>query len=497
MRSRSVMFVAVVSAGFGVVGCGGEGGALGRARSAASVAPVSLPGNPTCADAAAALGLAGTFFELKIDPPVSGTYQNAADGQSFTLTTDGTWFSWSSTIGVDFVISKGGNAADVYVYDPESKGDSDLVSPVNASGGPAGLSHATFCYDYEVEVTKTARTAFDRTFAWTIEKSSPISTLTLSTGQVYDVPYTVTVRTTGSTDSSWAVSGEIAIHNPAPFAAQVTDVADVMSGDPVAVSCSVAGSPASPPFEIPALGDATCAYGVSVSDGSDRTNVATVTTIGLVGGGSATAAVTFQDPTLRDACVDVVDSLAGALGQACQDAIPKTFSYLQPVSYGACGQYEIVNRAAYTALDTESSGDASWTISVDVPCATGCTLTQGYWKTHSAHGPARWPDDTWALVGGPDAPFYGSGLSFYEVLWTAQRGNPYFTLAHQFIAAELNGLNGATLAAAQPAYDLAEAFFAGATGTTVPKALRSSVAAWAVQLDAFNTGVVGPGHCSE
>ena len=35
------------------------------------------------------------------------------------------------------------------------------------------------------------------------------------------------------------------------------------------------------------------------------------------------------------------------------------------------------------------------TVDVDVPCLGGCTLTPGYWKTHSEFGPAPY-DDNWA-----------------------------------------------------------------------------------------------------
>ncbi len=63
--------------------------------------------------------------------------------------------------------------------------------------------------------------------------------------------------------------------------------------------------------------------------------------------------------------------------------------------------------------------------------------------------------------------------------------------------AKLNALNGADTSAAQPALGLAEAFFATTSGTTVPKAPRTSVSSWAAQLDAYDSGLVGPGHCSE
>ena len=72
--------------------------------------------------------------------------------------------------------------------------------------------------------------------------------------------------------------------------------------------------------------------------------------------------------------------------------------------------------------DSGTTGESSWEIIVDVPCDGGCTLTPGYWKTHSEYGPAPY-DDTWALMpAGADTPFFGTGVSYYEMLWTEPQG---------------------------------------------------------------------------
>jgi hypothetical protein len=42
---------------------------------------------------------------------------------------------------------------------------------------------------------------------------------------------------------------------------------------------------------------------------------------------------------------------------------------------------------------------------------TGCTLTQGYWKTHAA---GKKFDAGWNLVGGPDATFFASGATWIQ-----------------------------------------------------------------------------------
>jgi len=161
------------------------------------------------------------------------------------------------------------------------------------------------------------------------------------------------------------------------------------------------------------------------------------------------------------------------------------------------------NTASFITKDTGATGSDSWTVTVHVPCG-GCTLTPGYWKTHSTYGPARWPDDTWYLLSalGPDTPFFLSGQTYYQVLWTPPSGgNAYYILAHAYIAAELNFLNGAS---STP--DVDAAFFAATsffnTYTPANAALFKGkagmqVIGWATTLDNYNNGYIGPGHCNE
>jgi hypothetical protein len=80
------------------------------------------------------------------------------------------------------------------------------------------------------------------------------------------------------------------------------------------------------------------------------------------------------------------------------------------------------------------------------------------------------------------------------VFWTPPAGNAYYNLAHQYMAAKLNILNGAsTTPAATAAIAGAEALFnaQGIGDTTLNKAERTAA------LDKYNNGLIGPGHCSE
>lgn len=136
----------------------------------------------------------------------------------------------------------------------------------------------------------------------------------------------------------------------------------------------------------------------------------------------------------------------------------------------------------------------------------GFTYTWGYWKTHSSYGPAPY-DDTWALLlpDGEDTPFFLSGQTYYEVLWTSVAGgNAYYQLAHQYIAAKLNVLDGAWMRDdAQATFDEATSLLTTYTpitimsfkkGTTALKAIFARFNYLAGILDNYNNGLMGTPH---
>lgn len=462
------------------------------------VTPMYVDDNPSCTD----LGFA---YGFKPDGNTGGTYPLA--GGEVSYSTDGTYVDWTSTVGIDAVIVKGGPNANAYVYDPpdESMGDSGLASPINPNHGrPYELSHLEFCYDYEVVVTKTADTSLTRSWDWDIEKVADATELTLSDGQSYFVEYSVSLDAT-ATDSDHAVSGTISVHNPAPGPATITGVTDVVSG-PVAadVDCGVTF-----PYVLAAGATLECEYSADLPDAAARTNTATATTSGPVGGDSGTAAVDFSMATVTevDECVDVSDSLAGDLGMVCASDLPKSFTYSLDISEhlvpagpsAGCGEYTVPNVASFLTGDTSASGLASWSIDVTIPCNVGCTLTQGYWKTHSDRGPAPYDAD-WGNLGPmeEDTPFFSSGKTWYQVFWTPPAGNAYYNLAHQYMAAKLNVLDGASApATVTSALSSAQTLFSSVSGTTLTKAQRTQALQLASILDAYNNGLTGPGHCSD
>jgi hypothetical protein len=474
-------------------------GGVAAPAAAAKVAPTVVPGNPTCESLGYAHG-------LKFDTGKPGTYYGKLGTGKVRWSTDGKSVDWKSTFGVDAVLVKGGPMANLYAYDPpkEAYGDKGLTAPVNPKnkhGKTYGVSHVTFCFDYDVIVKKTAKTSFDRTYNWAIDKTGNKTKLVLEEGQKGYVDYAVKVGLDEAkpyTDGNWKVAGKIYIKNPDPkYPATITDVSDVVSPDIAAdVSCGVTF-----PYVLAPGAVLTCSYGpVSLPDGSWRKNTATVTTTAdsVVGGATGTAKVKFRHPTKTiDYCVKVTDDKYGALGQVCADEAPKTFTYtLQVGPYAECGYYKFTNTASFVTKDLKRTGSDSWTVDVKVECPKVCPLTQGYWKTHSKYGPAPY-DATWAKIG-EDTPFFKSGQTHYQVLWTAPQGNAYYILAHQYIATKLNVLNGAgATAEVKAAIAGAEAFFAAkAPGDVLTDAERKQVLAWADLLDKYNNGLIGPGYCS-
>jgi hypothetical protein len=115
--------------------------------SAASVTPEPVnDGNPTCA----AFDASWTQFKLEGGNLADGTY---SDGtlevtiSNFKNSDSGNpgSFDWSSNIGVDAVFVKAGNDKhNLFVYSPESTGDTEL-GPQAGQGN--GISHISFCYD--------------------------------------------------------------------------------------------------------------------------------------------------------------------------------------------------------------------------------------------------------------------------------------------------------------------------------------------------------------
>lgn len=117
-----------------------------------------------------------------------------------------------------------------------------------------------------------------------------------------------------------------------------------------------------------------------------------------------------------------------------------------------------------------------------------CTYTIGYWKTHAG----AWPVASLTL-----GTVNYSAAQLLAILNQPVAGNGLIALAHQLIAAKLNIANGANPTTIAAAIASADALIGG---LVVPPVGAGSLAPGATssltqQLDDFNNGVTGPGHC--
>jgi hypothetical protein len=118
----------------------------------------------------------------------------------------------------------------------------------------------------------------------------------------------------------------------------------------------------------------------------------------------------------------------------------------------------------------------------------GCTLTQGYWKTHHAGAQPEVLDVPWPIS--EDTLLCGE--TWLDILWTVPAGNGWYVLAHQYIAAQLNVASGAsTTPEVDQALLDAQALLEGNCTWLAP----NQATTLADLLDDYNNGDVGPGHC--
>ncbi len=184
------------------------------------------------------------------------------------------------------------------------------------------------CVGADLKVKKTATPSFERTYDWTIKKSADPASRNIAEGDQATFDYTVEVKHGDAIDSGFAVKGTITVENPNDWEAIDATVSDATLGGDCTVT---APTTKTVPKSGSATFDYTCTFGSNPDAG---TNTATATwdkTAASTPNGSAngTAAYDFTDPTtVTDECIDVKDTLKGALGTVCVgDPNPKTFTY--------------------------------------------------------------------------------------------------------------------------------------------------------------------------
>lgn len=358
---------------------------------------------------------------------------------------------------------------------------------------------------YSLTVKKTAETSLDRLYRWSIVKLVDQTALTLGLNQTQLLNYLVTVTMTGSIDSNWGVTGTITIHNPAPMAATLTSVQDLIDG-------TISSPVTCPSLTVLAGGDLVCIYTSLLPNGSLHINEATATLQNIPQGTtnfSVTLPFDFSNALINaiDETVAVSDSLQGFLGNltAGVDILPKTYAYTRTAGpYAVCGNQTINNTASFTTNDTQTGGNSSQLVTIEVPCAPMCVSTIGYWKNHAGFGP-----QADALT--PLLPIWlgtPSGLKSVNVTTAAQAvqllkmnglaSNGINKLYAQLLGAKLNIANGANATTITSTIAAADAFLAtknSADWNTLTATQKAQVLQWMTILDNYNNGLIGPPHC--
>jgi hypothetical protein len=166
---------------------------------AATVPPILHEGNVTDCPP-------GYLSTGQITPP--GT-SGSADGVTVTVTYN------AAKNGLDFVVSggvvniayvKGGNAYNEYNYPTGVTGDTGLLSPDNASEGPAGISHSVFCVTKTTTTTTTDSTTTTDTTTGTTTATTTATTTQATTTQATTTQATTTQATTTQATTTQATT---------------------------------------------------------------------------------------------------------------------------------------------------------------------------------------------------------------------------------------------------------------------------------------------------
>lgn len=313
------------------------------------------------------------------------------------------------------VLNLGGSGSGIYNFDSSSSSNSvkfitpyfdlgsltasanfNVLTPGNGSWNLV-ISHGCAAPNAPPQaqaptVTKDAAGAYTTTYGWNVTKSVDNKELDLQPGQSGTANYTVTVTSTGSSNSNVVVSGKIDVNNPNPTGDSVTasGIADQLSDGTncnVDTSGGLTLSPGDNYFPY------TCSLDASTfNPNGSLTNQVTVNWASqTLADGSQLAAgnasfttqpINFQQNVV-DNCVTASDPAApaGSLGQVCAGNSPQTFTY--PVTYtggtdsssdnppGTCTDHQnIVTLTANDQNNTQVGGD-----SADVKVCVGADLT--------------------------------------------------------------------------------------------------------------------------
>jgi MYXO-CTERM domain-containing protein len=125
------------------------------------------------------------------------------------------------------------------------------------------------------------------------------------------------------------------------------------------------------------------------------------------------------------------------------------------------------------------------------PVLDGCTYTRGYWRNHHGDAPGN-RDVAWPIAEDTEL----CGQTWFDILRTPARGDAWYIVAAQYIAARLNVAGGASAPVeVRDALSDAEDFLV--SNCAITRNERQAALAAKDVLDDYNNGLIGPGHCDD
>jgi hypothetical protein len=348
---------------------------------AASVTPKQISGNPTCKT----LLSPGPAYEIKVDPPKSGSYGPI----TVNFSPDGRLVDFTSTVPVLAVFVKGGNeGGNLYDYRPlgGSSGDTGLTTPTNQQ-----ISHVSFCWDEEptppedaLEVSKTADATYDRTIKWSLKKAVDDNSHSGNAGQTAGTSTWKVEATKEEAMSNFKVTGKITITNPNDQSVgfSVTDKLDDGTMADVDCDTTVAGNQAT--GNVPANSTVYCDYVANpTSKDATSNNVQVSSTTSGVPGDSALAAVTWKETVKGDETVKLADPRFDDFSQDISESttkdFPETFDCSSDPDDYTDGKYSFkeTNTASLTGPNNDQSASADVNVDCTLAALTATKTAKG------------------------------------------------------------------------------------------------------------------------
>jgi len=165
----------------------------------------------------------------------------------------------------------------------------------------------------------------------------------------------------------------------------------------------------------------------------------------------------------------------------------------------------VTGKTICTTLDP-GEYDPTWDCGLYRVPQEGCTLTIGFWKTHSGFGPqdnvtGMYLPQWLGTAGGTHSIAVTDSAIAHDILMRNVYGsnsNGITKLYAQMLAAKLNIAAGADPTDVTAFIALADAFLADHDYTdwdSLDKPTQKMVLGWMSEFDDYNNGIIGPGHC--